>query len=319
MTPRPKIVLVLCASFLSLFLPFIFKSSFMQHILVVTTISALLVLGLDMVLGHTGLSSLGHAGFMGLGAYTCVLLVMKLRMPFLLGLLGGSAVAGCIGAFIGYPSLRLRGHYFVIVTFVCGIIFTLFFTNMVGITNGPMGIPRIPAPRIAIPGLFSFTFVTKVEYYYLAVAFVFIVLYLKYRLYHSRTGRALDAIREDEDLAKSVGIHTHLCKVLIFGLSTAIAGLAGGLYAHYIHFIGPDSFTMAHSFNFFVMNLIGGSGTMIGPLIGPFLLTLIDELSQLFKPEVARILFGVVLILIILYMPKGIMGLLKTLTERRKP
>lgn len=226
-------------------------------------------------------------------------------------------LAGCAGAFIGYPSLRLRGHYFVIVTFICGIIFTLFFTNIISITNGPMGIPRIPAPVIALPGLFTYSFMTKKQYYYLVLVFVFIVLYLKYRLYHSRTGKSLDAIREDEDLARSVGIHTHYYKELIFTVSTAIAGLAGGLYAHYIHFIGPDSFTMAHSFNFFVMNLVGGSGTMVGPLIGPFLFTLIDELSQLFKPEVARILFGVSLILIILYMPKGLMGLLRMLTGRR--
>ena len=317
MSRTVRVICIFFAVVLSLCLPFLFKSGFMQHILVITAINALLVLGLDMVLGHAGLSSLGHAGFMGIGAYACVLLVMKLHTSFVLGLLGGCVQAGCAGAFIGYPSLRLRGHYFVIVTFICGIVFTLFFTNMVSITNGPMGIPRIPAPTITFPGLFSYTFVTKAQYYYLVIAFVFIVLYVKHRLYHSRIGRSLDAIREDEDLARSVGIHTHHYKVLIFAVSTAIAGLAGGFYAHYIHFIGPDSFTMAHSFNFFVMNLIGGSGTMIGPLIGPFLLTLIDELSQLFKPEVARILFGVSLILIILYMPKGIMGLLKTLTVRR--
>jgi branched-chain amino acid transport system permease protein len=309
---------LLCLLVFSLSLPFIFESAFIQHILVITAVNIVLVLGLDMVLGHTGLLSLGHAGFMGVGAYTCAIMVMKFHVPFIVGLFCGTVMAGLAGALIGYPSLRLRGHYFVIVTFICGIIFTLIFTNMVSVTNGPMGIPRIPAAEIGVPGLFRLSFTSKVSYYYLVLFFIFLITYVKYRFFNSRMGRALVAVREDEDLARSVSIHTNFYKVMVFSISTGIAGLAGGLYAHYIRFIGPDSFTMTHSFNFFVMNMIGGSGTIVGPVIGPFLLTLIDEMSQLFKPEVARILFGVVLIIIIIYMPKGIMGLLKIVLVRRK-
>jgi len=293
-------------------LPLIFTSNLIQHLLVIIGITVILVLSLDMILGHAGLISLGHAGFMGLGAYTCVLLVMKYKMPFLVSLLSGAGFAGLLGGLIGYPSLRLRGHYFVIVTFICGIIFTLFFTNLVSITKGPMGIPGIPSPQITIVPGWSISFKSKAAYYYLVLAFIFLTIYVKHQLYHSRMGKALLAIREDEDLGRSLGINTHAYKVGIFMISTAFAGLAGGLYAHYIRFIGPDSFTMLHSFYFFVMNLIGGSGTIAGPVIGALLLTVIDELSQLLQPALARILFGVFLILVILYMPKGIMGL-KTL------
>jgi len=319
MTPvRRNLFLLSFAAVFSLTLPLIFKSSFIQHLLVMSGINIILVMSLDMVLGHAGLISLGHAGFMGIGAYTCTLLVMKFKIPFLGGLLGAMVLSGFFGALIGYPSLRLRGHYFVIVTFICGIIFTLFFTNLVSITKGPMGIPGIPSPKIALGDELAINFKSKIAYYYLVLTFIFLITYVKYRFYHSRMGRALLAIREDEDLGKSVGIYTHAYKVGIFAISTAFAGLAGGLYAHYMRFIGPDSFTMLHSFYFFVMNLVGGSGTIAGPIIGPLLLTVIDELSQFFNPALARILFGLSLILIILYMPKGITGMLQRLVLKRE-
>ncbi len=306
-----KTITTIILILISLILPLVFKSMLMRHFLVLIGINVILVMSLDLVTGHIGLTSLGHAGFMGIGAYTCALLVMNLKIPFPVGLLAGMITAGLMGILIGYPSLRLKGHYFVIVTFICGIVFNLFFTNLVGITKGPMGLPGIPPARIGLGENLSILFDTKLSYYYLILFFIFIVVYIKSRCYDSRLGRAMLSIREDEDLAKSVGIRTHFYKVLSFTISTSIAGLAGGLYAHYFGFIGPDSFTMNNSFDLFVMNLVGGSGTIIGPIIGPLLLTIIDELSQFFKPEFARILFGVFLILVILYMPKGIVGMIK--------
>ncbi|MFH1351435.1 MAG: branched-chain amino acid ABC transporter permease [Pseudomonadota bacterium] len=301
----------------SVVLPFISDSGFFHHLLVMIGINIILVISLDMLLGHVGLISLGHAGFMGLGAYTCVLLVMKLNAPFLCGLLGGMALAGLFGALIGYPSLRLRGHYFVIVTFIVGIILNLLFNNLIEITKGPMGIPGIPPAEIGIKGLFSLRFTSKLSYYYLVLVFIFISLGIKYRCYESKMGKALIAIREDEALAKSIGIHTHAYKVGIFTISTSVAGIAGGLHAHYFHFIGPDSFAMLHSFDLFVMNLLGGAGTTAGPIVGPVVLTVINEVSELFKPAFGRIFFGLILILIILYMPKGIMGFWRRLLGKR--
>jgi len=312
MTPtQRKIMWVSVLAIVALVLPLLLTSNLLRHFLVLIGINIILVMSLDMVVGHTGLTSLGHAGFMGIGAYTCALLVMKHNSPFFIALAAGMLHAGIFGALVGYPSLRLKGHYFVIVTFICGIVFNLFFTNLVGITKGPMGLPGIPPPRIGLGADLSFRVASKLSYYYLVLVFIFILVYVKHRCFNSRMGRALLSIREDEDLAKSVGIRTHYYKVIIFIISTAFAGLAGGLYAHYFRFIGPESFTMLHSFDLFVMNLVGGAGTILGPIIGPLLLTIIDELSQLFKPELARILFGVFLILIILYMPKGIMGLIR--------
>ena len=307
---RPKLYLLaalaLCGG-ISYFQSYL--NPYYYQIIIYIGINIILASSLNIINGLAGQFSLGHAGFMGIGAYTCVLLVMRYKMPFLLGLLCGTGLAGLLGAVIGYPSLRLRGHYFVIVTFICGIIFTLFFTNLVSITKGPMGIPGIPPARIGAGEGWSIVFKSKIAYYYLVLLFIFLTVYVKHRLNHSRMGKVLLAIREDEDLGKSLGMNTHAYKVGAFVISTAFAGLAGGLYAHYIRFIGPDSFTMLHSFYLFVMNLIGGSGTIAGPIIGSLLLTVIDELSQLLQPALARILFGVFLILVILYMPKGIMGL----------
>lgn len=307
MMARERWPLLAIALVAAILLPHLSDSPLFNHFLVLIGINIIIVLSLDLVVGYLGLSALGHAGFVGIGAYTSALLVKSMGVPFALGLVSGTAMAAVFGAVIGWPSLRLRGHYFVIVTFIAGIVLNLFFTNLVAITNGPMGLPGIPPPRIG-----GFQFGDKLSYYYLVLVFIIGALLIKWRIQTSRMGRALAAIREDEDLAKAVGIRTHLYKVGTFVVSAAGAGLAGCLYAHYLRFIGPASFDFPHSFDLFMMNLLGGRGTLVGPIIGPTLLTAVDEASQFFRPEVARIAFGISLILIILYMPQGIVGLFRS-------
>lgn len=309
---RRVLVIVLCLA-AALVVPPLVDSSVFRHFLVLIGINVILVLSLDLVVGLLGLSALGHAGFMGIGAYTSALLVMGQGMPFLGGLVCGTLMATLFGLLIGYPSLRLGGHFFVVVTFITGIVLNLFFTNLVGITKGPMGLPGIPPPSIA-----GFVFNDKLSYYYLVLFFIVFALLIKWRVHQSRMGRALRAIREEEDLARAVGIRAHRYKVAAFALSTAGAGLGGVLYAHYMRFIGPASFDFLHSFDLFVMNLVGGKATLLGPIIGPTLLTALDQLSQTLRPEFARIVFGVCLILIIIYLPNGIMGLVRALSARKR-
>lgn len=301
------------AAAIAIALPHVSSSPLLSHFLVLIGINVVIVLSLDLVVGHLGLSALGHAGFVGIGGYTSALLVKHGGAPFLVGLASGTAVAALFGLVIGWPSLRLRGHYFVIVTFITGIVLNLFFTNLVAITNGPMGLPGIPSPRIG-----ALQVNDKISYYYLVLVFIALALFIKWRIQSSRMGRALAAIREDEDLAKAVGIRTHWYKVGAFVLSAAGAGLAGSLYAHYLRYIGPASFDFPHSFDLFMMNLLGGRATLSGPIVGPTLLTAIDEASQFFRPELARIMFGVALILIILYMPNGIVGLVRSSLMKRR-
>ena len=293
--------------------PFLFTSIAQRSLLVLIAINVILVASLDLLMGSTGLLSLGHAGFMGIGAYASALLVIHYRVPFLIALPAAGGAAALGGLFIGYPSLRLRHHYFVLVTFIFGIILTLLFTSLVGITRGPMGLPGIPFATLPLPGgphTFN-TFQSKVDYYYLVLGLAVGVLWLRGRLTRGRLGYALAAIREDENLAHAVGVDAHRTKVLIFVISTGLAGIAGSLYAHYTTFLSPEVFTFVDSFNLFVMNMIGGAGTAAGPIVGPILLTVVRDALRNISPVLAEITFGVFLITAIAFLPTGLVGALR--------
>lgn len=299
--------------------PFVFPTIAQRNLLVLIAINVILVASLDLLMGTAGLLSLGHAGFMGIGAYTSALLVIHYRVPFLLAFAAAATAGGIAGLFIGYPSLRLRHHYFVLVTFIFGIILTLLFTSLVGITRGPMGLPGIPFASIGLPGVGSHTFNTfqsKLGYYYVVLVVAAFVLWLRGRLVQSRLGYALAAVREEENLAMAVGIPTHRAKVLIFTISTALAGSAGSLYAHYTTFVSPEVFTFVDSFNLFVMNMIGGAGTPAGPVVGPILLTIVRDTLRNISPVAAEIAFGVFLIAAIAFLPAGLMGTWQRLHAR---
>ena len=298
--------------------PFIFTSVAHRSLLILIGINVILVASLDLLMGATGLLSLGHAGFMGIGAYTSAFLVLNARFPFPLALAAAALAAGMAGAFVGYPSLRLRHHYFVVVTFISGIILTLLFTSLVGITRGPMGLPGIPFATLPLPGgrhTFN-TFQSKVDYYFLVLSFAAATLWLRGRLTRGRFGAALTTIREDEDLAMALGVNTHATKVLVFTVSTALAGLAGSLYAHYATFLSPETFTFVDSFNLFVMNMLGGAGTAAGPVVGPVILTVARDTLRNISPVLAEIVFGVFLIVVIVFLPTGLVGALQA--QRRR-
>jgi branched-chain amino acid transport system permease protein len=293
--------------------PFVFSTLAGRNLLILIAINVILVASLDLLMGSAGLLSLGHAGFMGIGAYTSALLVLHRGVPFLLALAAAAVAGAAAGLLIGYPSLRLRHHYFVLVTFIFGIILTLLFTSLVGLTRGPMGLPGIPFASIGLPGGGRYTFNTfqsKVPYFYLVASVAAGALWLRGRLLRGRLGYALAAIREEEHLGMAVGIDTHRCKVLIFVISTALAGMAGSLYAHYTTFISPEVFTFVESFNLFVMNMIGGAGTPAGPVVGPVILTVVRDVLRGISPVAAEIAFGVFLIAAIAFLPAGLMGAL---------
>ena len=218
-----------------------------------------------------------------------------------------AAVAGLI---VGVPALRLKGHYFSVGTFIVGIIITILMTNLDDLTRGPMGLTGIPFVKIQLFGIDHVfrTIIQKVGYYYFVLAFAALVLLLRWRIGRSRFGRALTAIKGDENLAESVGIATYRVKVTAFTIAAALAGVAGSLYAHYAAFISPDSFTFVHSFDLFVMNLLGGAGTLAGPIIGPIFLTVISTGVKSLSPAMAQIVYGVLLIVVIVVLPTGIAG-----------
>lgn len=291
--------------------PWVLPSSSHQNLLVLTGINVILVASLDLLVGLSGLISLGHAAFWGIGAYTSGLLVLRAGVPFLVALPAAALAAAAAGVFIGYPSLRLRGHYLVLVTFIFGIIVTMLLTSLVELTRGPMGLPGIPFATLPVPWgapLVLNTFHDKVPYYYLVLSVALFTLWLRARIVQSRMGRALVAVREDEDLGQTLGVDTHRYKVGVFALSTGCAGLAGSLYAHYTTFLAPEIFDYVASFDLFVMNLVGGAGTPAGPVVGPLLLTAVREALRSAHPVLGAVLFGVFLILTIVFLPQGLVG-----------
>lgn len=304
------VALMLAGAALAVALPYLLPSLVMRHLLVLTGINVILVASLDLLIGTSGLLSLGHAAFWGVGAYASALTAMRLGAPFPLALLAAAAAAALAGLVVGAPALRLKGHHFSVVTFIVGIIATILMTNLVDLTRGPMGLPGVPFATLRLLG-WSHTFVTlvtKVGYYYLVLVFVALALWLRWRVNRSRLGRDLRAIRGDENLAMAIGVPAYRTKLTVFCLSAAMAGVAGSLYAHYAAFISPDSFTFIESFDLFVMNLVGGAGTALGPVVGPAFLTVAGELLTSVSPVLAEIIYGVLLIVVITVLPGGLVG-----------
>ncbi len=298
-------------------LPFLIKSDYQKHVLIMGGIYVILVSSLNLMIGYVGEISLGHPAYLGLGAYTSAILFLKLGVPFWLGLPAAGMVAGIFGAFIGYLSLRTRGPYFVILTLAFSEILRLIFNNWISFTNGPMGLKNIQQPIIKLGSLVHFQFSSKQAYYYLILALVTIVIYICYRYVHSRFGRACIAIRENEPLASSVGIWAAQWGTVTFALSAFLAGLAGSFYAHYILFVSPELFGFHYMANMLLMLIIGGKGTLAGPVLGAVLFTIAPEFLRV--AEIYRLpIFGLLLVLAVIFLPKGMIQLWEPVARRLK-
>ncbi len=246
---------------------------------------------------RTGHLSLCHAAFMGLGGYTSALLTTRLGWPFVPAFLASGLVPAAVALIVGPIVLRLRGVYFVLITFTFGEVVRLVFNEWQSLTGGADGIFRIPPP---------FPFLAdKRAYYYFALVMAALCVGGVARLLASQTGRYVDAIRESERLAQSSGVPILRFKVMIFCIACGLVGLQGSLLAHFIHFIAPGSYTFNESLNLLVMNVIGGMGSLTGPLIGAAFLTSLPELLRGWV-ELQRVLYGIVLILVMLFVPGGL-------------
>ncbi|MBN2561525.1 MAG: branched-chain amino acid ABC transporter permease [Phycisphaerae bacterium] len=282
---------------------------YVLHIMVFAGIYIILAASLDLLAGHTGLLSIAHAAFYGLGAYTSALLTVKAGAPFLLGVLGGMFVAALLSLLVSLPSLRLLDDYFVIATFAFQVILFSIFNNWNELTGGPTGIPGIPQP--AIFGLA----ITSHGGFLAAVGLCAAVAYgVVWQLSSGPFGRVLHAIREDEVFAKSLGKNTVLVKIVAFAVSSALAALAGSLYAHYISYIDPTSFTVMESILIISMVIIGGAGSLWGPLIGALVLVSLPELLRFVglpnsvAANLRQIIYGGLLVVMMMIRPQGLAG-----------
>lgn len=282
---------------------------YVLHILVVAGIYVILAASLDLLAGHTGLLSIAHAAFYGLGAYTSALLTVKAGAPFLVGLAVGMVVAGVLSLLVSLPSLRLTDDYFVIATFAFQVIAFSVFNNWNQLTGGPVGIPGIPLPSVLGLGINS-----HAGFLVLTLACGIVAYAVVWRLSSGPFGRVLHAIREDELFAKALGKNTLRMKVTASAVSAALAALAGSLYAHYISYIDPTSFTVMESILIISMVIIGGAGSLWGPLIGAVVLVSLPEMLRFVglpssvAANLRQIIYGGLLVVMMLVRPRGLVG-----------
>lgn len=302
---------LLCITIASLLIPLVVTESYHLHLVNITYIYMILALSLGLIVGFIGELSLGHAAFFAIGAYTSALITKDLGLSFWITLPLGVMLAAFAGFLVGYPSLKLKGPFFAITTLAFGEITRLVINNLEELTRGAMGLPGIKPPDpITIPKLFTIDFYDRRAFYYLILLFVFLAIIIIYRIVYSRIGRAFIAIREDEVLAKSIGINAMRYKRMAFVVASAMAGLAGCLYAHYFLFISPVTFDIAQSINIVLMVIIGGSNSILGPILGAFLITLVPEILRAIA-EYRMVIYGAILVFAIIFMPEGIVGTIK--------
>jgi branched-chain amino acid transport system permease protein len=294
-------------------LPLWLANAYHLHVVIMAGIFTILALSLNLLLGYTGQLSLGHAAFFGIGAYTSALLALKLGWPFWLGLPSAAALAGVAGWAIGRLALKVRGAYFVLVTISFAGVISLVSINWMELTNGPLGLPGVPPPALG-----PWTLRTKHAYYYLVLAAAGLAYLVCHRLVHSRIGRALVALRENEPLAESVGIDATRYLVLAAVVSAALAGLAGSLYAHYTRFVSPEVFLFTYTVTMVIMVIAGGQGTLVGPVIGALLFTALPEaLREAVAWQWQMLAYGVVLVALVFFLPRGIVPSLERWRRRR--
>ena len=282
--------------------PLWLASPYHLHVVIMAGIFTILALSLNLLLGYTGQLSLGHAAFFGIGAYTSSLLALKLEWSFWLGLPAAAVLAGLAGWAIGRLALKLRGAYFVLVTISFAGVISLVSVNWMELTNGPLGLPGVPAPELA-----GLSLRTKPAYYYLVLLAAAGAYLVCRRLVGSRLGRAFLALRENEALAESVGVDPTRTLVVAAVVSAALAGVAGSLYAHYTRFVSPEVFLFSYTVTMVIMVVAGGKGTLAGPVVGAVLFTVLPEvLREAMAWQWQMLAYGVLLVLLLFFLPRGI-------------
>ena len=303
--------LVFCLVVLAAPLPL--AQGYLTNVLIFVGINSMLALGLNLLLGYAGQISLGQAAFFGLGAYGSGVLTTQFAMtPWLAMVL----VALCVAAFafaIGFPVLRLKGHYLAMATLGVGVIVHIAFNETIELTGGPSGLSGIP--NLSIGG---FTFDSDLKNYYLVWCFALVVILLSLNMVNSRFGRGLRAIHDSEVAARVMGVNARLMKVQVFTLSAFISAVAGSLYCHVMTFISPTSFGFNVSIELLTMVVIGGLGSVYGSILGALLLTLLPEILRAFQ-DYDIIFYGLLLVSMTIYVPGGLVRGIPALFRRLMP
>jgi len=289
--------------------PVVVKSPYYMHIMIMFGINAILAMTFILML-RTGLISLAIAAFWGMGAYASTLLVMRLNLSFWLALPTSVAIVGMIALCIGYLFVRNAGFGFLMLTAVLGMLIVVVFGN-IKFLGGYQGLESIPPPNpITLPFGLTIEFVSKVPYYYFTLFLLLLVVAVLSAFYAAWTGRAWIAIGLNPRLAASLGVNVFRYRLLAFVVASAIAGLAGSFYAHYITAIIPGSFDVFKTIHVHIYAILGGVDfALLGPVMGSLIMTFVPEFLRITK-EIEPIVTGLLVILIILFLPRGLLSLL---------
>jgi len=266
-----------------------------------------------MLMGYAGQLSLAQAAFFGIGAYTSGILTSRFGLNPWMVMPAGMLLAALVAWLLGIPALRLKGHYLAMATMGFGVIVHIILNEEVNWTGGPSGMADIPSLSFAGSRITS-----EIAYYYLVWSAVFLALLFCFLVIHSRIGRALRAIHEEETAAEAMGVPTARLKVQVFVLSAMLAALAGSLYTHYVTFLNPGSFNLMWSMRFMLMVMVGGMQSLWGAILGTVLMTFVgNEWLQVFA-DFEILVYGAILLVIALFLPKGLVSLVSQAFSTRK-
>lgn len=305
---RPALVLLV----LFLVVLPVFLNDYFRDVMTLTGMYIILALGLNIIVGQTGLLNLGYAAFYAVGAYTYAILSTVWGLSFWPGLIAGTLSAAVFAALLGLPTLKLRGDYFAIVTLGLGEITRIVLNNWDGLTGGPNGISRIGRPVIA-----GYTLHTTLDFYYLILAFVIFTVFAVHRLISSRIGRAWIAVREDDVAAEAMGIDAFRLKMIAFVIGSGLAGLTGVFFAAKMAFVSPESFTFFESVMILCMVVLGGMGSIPGVILGALLLITLPEVLREFQ-DYRMLAFGLALVLMMVFRPQGLLGNVKIRVAKKR-
>lgn len=268
-------------------------------------VNAIAAMGVNLSMGYAGQVSVGHAGFAAIGAYTTALLMSKLGLSFWLTVPIGAVLAGIVGVLVGLPALRLNPLYISMVTFGFGHAINSLCINWISVTNGPNG---VSVPPIAV-GTYELS--AHAFYYVIAIAFL-LLFWISRNIVRSRLGRSFIAVRESELAAQSMGVHLAKYKTIAFAIGAVYGSVSGSLYAGLSEFVNPDAFVFLVSIMYLTMNVVGGMGTLVGPVLGAIIFTVLPELLRP-AAEYKELFSGALLLAFLIFMPGGIAGALVSL------
>jgi len=310
MSTKQKGLLILAAMLAGL--PFVLVNPYLYDVAIRMALNATAVVALNLLVGYTGQISLGHAGFLGIGAYASGVLTAQFGLPPVVALFAGAGAAALLAFIVARPILKLKGHYLAMATLGLGIIISIVITNEVKYTGGPDGIsvPALSLGRLELSG--------EKAWYALVAVLLLLVTWFALNLVDSPAGRALQAIHGSEVAAQVAGIRTSSVKVRIFVVSAVIASIVGSLTAHYVAFVTPGVAGFFHSIELVTMVVVGGMASVFGSIVGAVILTMLPQMLSTFEGW-ETVVFGAILMATMIFLPAGIVPTLAGLLRRRRP